>query len=49
MKYSDQTVKFIVRVIEYLRNNKTEKGANVSQRYFRKNDLKLLDEKGVML
>ena len=48
IEYSNQIVKFICRVIEYLRNNKQEKGARFAQRYFLHKILKLLDGKGVM-
>ena len=34
MEYSEQTVKFIARVIEDLRNNTMEKGASFEQSYF---------------
>ena len=34
MEYYKQKVKLITRVIEYLRNNTTERGARFAQRYF---------------
>ena len=47
MQYYEQTVRLIAILIEYLRNNTTEKGASFPQRYFLHKGLKSLDEKGV--
>ena len=49
VQYSDQTVKFVTRVIGDIRNNKMEKVAIFAINYFLNKGLKCFEKKGVVL
>ena len=48
IEYSDETVKFITKGVENLRNHIMEKFARFSQSYFLHKVLNSLDDKGVI-